>query len=98
MLKNIEIIIVNDVFIDEFGCLIDCFVCDYDNIVLIYLGKNSGVYEVRFVGFKKFIVFWIGFLDVDDFVCFNMFEFMYFRGMEYVVEIVVCGFYCVILS
>ena len=92
-LDGLEIIIVNDGSSDCSGAIIDRLAYHNHNIVAVHFSENRGVHEARLAGLRQSTAPWIGFLDADDFVQPNMYEYLHTLANEQHVDIVVCGSY-----
>ncbi len=90
-LKDIEIIIVNDGTKDNSQKIIDKFSRKYKKIKA-YKKANGGQSSARNYGLKKATGDYIGFIDSDDYVTYDMFEKMYDKAISKNFDVVVCDF------
>lgn len=90
--KNIEIIVVNDGSTDNTGILIDEYAERFPEKIKPVHIRNSGVTYARFVGIQHSGGEWIGFVDGDDYVEKNMFEYLYRNALKYDADISHCGY------
>ena len=74
--KNIEIILVDDGSTDKSG-----FICDQcaekDSRIHIIHKKNGGLSDARNVGLSKATGTYYSFIDSDDYIAPNTFEYLY---------------------
>lgn len=89
-LKEIEIIIVNDGSTDGSGEICKKYAKRYKNIKYIKQ-KNQGLSGARNTGIEVARGEYIGFVDSDDFVELDMFEFLYDNAKKHDVKIMACG-------
>ena len=89
-LKDIEIIVVNDGTKDNSQKIIDEYVKKYPNKVFSYIKKNGGLSSARNYGLKKAKGEYVGFVDSDDYVEYDMYEKLYERAKETKAEVVCC--------
>ena len=75
--KDLEIILVEDKSPDKSGQICDEYAKKDSRIKVIHKEKNSGVCDTRNVGLKAVTGEYIGFVDSDDCVETDMFEFLY---------------------
>lgn len=92
--KNIEVLLINDGSKDNSGDI-----CEYyakkDNRVKVIHQKNSGPSVARNVGIEQSKGEYIQFVDSDDYVDNDMTESLV-REMEENIDIVLCGFKCLL--
>jgi len=88
-LKEIEIIVVNDGSPDNSQEIIDKYAKKYKN-VKSYIKENGGLSDARNYGIKKATGEYIGFIDGDDYVSYDMFEKMYNKACQGDFDVVVC--------
>ena len=74
--KNIEIILVDDGSSDKSGAICDDYANKFENISS-YHQKNQGQGAARNYGLDKCRGDYIGFVDSDDYVAFDMYEYLY---------------------
>mgnify|MGYP002678942746 CR=1 FL=1 len=88
--KNIEIILVDDGSTDKSG-----FICDQcaekDSRIHIIHKKNGGLSDARNVGLSKATGTYYSFIDSDDYIAPNTFEYLYLAVKEHECEIAVCN-------
>jgi exopolysaccharide biosynthesis predicted pyruvyltransferase EpsI len=92
--KNLEIILVDDGSPDSCGAMCDQFANEDSRVVVIHK-ENGGLSDARNVGISIAHGEYIGFVDSDDYIDLDMFEFMYNGLLEYSADISVCNFYTV---
>lgn len=89
--KNLEIIVVDDGSTDNTLSIIkEC--CNKDNRIKVIHKKNEGVSVARLTGMKKASGEYIGFVDGDDIVENDMFEFLMNNAKKYGADISHCGY------
>lgn len=91
-LKDIEIIMVNDGSPDNSVDIIKKYQ-KKDNRIKLYEKENGGQGSARNLGLKYAKGEYIAFLDSDDYVCDNMYETLYNKGIEDELDIVICNYY-----
>lgn len=74
--KNLEIILVNDGIIDNSGKICDKYKRQ-DNRVIVIHKENGGASDARNVGIQIATGKYIGFVDSDDYIEKDMYEFLY---------------------
>lgn len=89
--KNIEIIIIDDGSTDNTLSIIKEY-CNKDNRIKVIHKKNEGVSVARLTGMKKANGEYIGFVDGDDVVEEDMFEFLMNNAKKYDADISHCGY------
>ncbi len=89
---NIEIIVVNDGSTDDSGIVIDQYADRYPDKVKVYHKTNGGVTSARLLGVKKAQGEWIGFVDGDDIIESDMYEFLLNNAYKYNAQISHCGY------
>ena len=90
-LKEIEIIIVDDGSTDDSAIICREYAKKYQNIVYIHQ-DNQGLSGARNTGIEKAKGKYIGFVDSDDFVEKDMFEFLYSMAEQFGTGIAACGY------
>lgn len=90
-LKDIEIILINDGSTDDSKVIIDKYMNQYKNIILIDK-KNEGVGKARNDGIKKASGEYIIFVDSDDYIKENMLEEFYEYSRKHSLDMTT-GFY-----
>jgi glycosyltransferase involved in cell wall biosynthesis len=93
-LKGIELICVNDGSTDNSLAIIQEY-AQRDNRVVILSKDNGGLSSARNAGMKIAKGKYIGFVDSDDWVDFNMFEKLYNKGILKDADMVMCAVNCV---
>jgi len=88
-LNEIEIIVVNDGSPDDSQKIIDEYSSKFTQIKS-FQKPNGGLSDARNFGIEKAKGEFIGFVDSDDYVDFEMFESMYRKATEHQAEIVLC--------
>lgn len=89
--KNLEIIVVDDGSKDNTLSIIKEY-CNKDNRINVIHKKNEGVSVARLTGMKKASGEYIGFVDGDDIVEKDMFEFLMNNAKKYGADISHCGY------
>lgn len=90
-LKEIEIIFVNDGSTDKSEKILEEYKNKYSNIKVI-TQKNKGLGDARNTGLENAIGEYVGFVDADDFVEYNMYERMYDEAKKQEADIVMCDY------
>lgn len=93
--KNLEIILIDDESPDNCGKIADAYAKMDDRIKVIHQ-KNAGVCAARNVGLEIATGDYIGFVDPDDWVTPDMFEYLYTNAKKYDSAITCCRYYRVI--
>lgn len=90
-LRDIQIIIVNDGSTDKSKDIIQKYL---DDDRILYLEKeNGGLSDARNYGIPYATGDYIGFIDSDDFIEYDMYEKMYNKAIEENSDMVECDFY-----
>ena len=89
-LEDIEIIVVNDGTKDKSQVIIDDYARKYPGKVYSYIKKNGGLSSARNYGLQKATGEYVGFVDSDDYVEYDMYEKMYDRAVTTKSDIVCC--------
>ena len=89
-LKDIEIIVVNDGATDNSQQIIDRYAKQYDNVISL-VKQNGGLSDARNYGIPYATGEYIGFIDSDDFMEYDMFEVLYKKAKEDDSDIVECN-------
>lgn len=88
---NLEIIIVDDGSTDETGIIID-ELASQDNRIIAIHKKNEGVSSARMEGIIKSIGDYITFVDADDELEIDMYDFLLQNAIKYNADISHCGY------
>jgi glycosyltransferase involved in cell wall biosynthesis len=88
---NLEIIVIDDGSNDETGNIIDAY-AESDRRIKAIHKDNSGVSETRNVGIEVAVGTYIGFVDGDDTVDQDIFDFLYQNLVRYNADISHCGY------
>lgn len=89
--ENLEIIVVNDGSIDRTGEIIDRM-AELDGRIFPIHKKNAGVSAARNTGLDKATGDYIGFVDGDDIIDEDMYEFLLNNALKYGADISHCGY------
>ncbi len=89
--SNLEIIVVDDGSTDDSWEIINEYAKKDARIIPIHK-ENGGVTSARLVGVEKATGDYIGFVDADDYVEPDMFEFLLNNALEYAADISHCGY------
>lgn len=89
-LEEIEIIVVNDGSVDHTIQEIKKIQKKYPTKIVLIDQKNKGVSIARNIGIEKATGEYIGFIDSDDYVEFDMYEKMYQKAKEKDFDMVTC--------
>lgn len=92
--KNIEIVLVDDGSTDDSGNICDEY-AEKENSITTVHQTNQGLGPARNTGLDLAHGKYIGFVDSDDWVAPNMYEYMYKAMMNNGCDIVTCGRYVV---
>lgn len=90
--KNIEIILVNDGSPDNCGKICDAFAKEDKRIKVVHQ-VNKGLCGARNAGLKIATGKYIGFVDSDDWVDLDMFEYLFTNMQTYNADITACRYY-----
>lgn len=88
--KNLEIILVDDGSTDNSGNIAN-ELSKSDNRIKVYHKKNGGLSDARNFGIKQAKGKYIGFIDSDDYIENEMYEFLYNNLIENKADISICG-------
>lgn len=91
--KNIEIILVNDGSTDNSRDIIEKYKKKYSNKINVINQLNRGIGAARNVGILNSTGNYLGFVDSDDYVEFDMYEKLYNKIKDSNSDIVVCDYY-----
>jgi len=89
--SNLEIIVVNDGSTDKTGDIIDKIASSDERILSIHK-KNAGVSAARNTGLDRATGEYIGFVDGDDIIDEDMYEFLMNNALKYDADISHCGY------
>ena len=90
--RNLEIILVDDGSPDNCGKICDNYAKEDSRIKVIHQ-KNKGVSSARNIGLAIATGEWIGWVDPDDWIELDMYEYMLERVQKAGADIAVCGRY-----
>ncbi|BCG60547.1 glycosyltransferase family 2 protein [Paenibacillus sp. URB8-2] len=90
--RNFELILINDGSPDNCPEICDNY-AEIDSRVRVVHKENGGLSEARNFGIDIAKGDYIGFVDSDDWIEYDMFEVMYEQVIKYQADIVVCGRY-----
>ena len=88
--KNIEIILVDDGSTDKSGEIADGLKKN-DSRIRVFHKNNGGLSDARNFGIKQAKGKYIGFIDSDDYIENEMYEFLYNNLIENKADISICG-------
>lgn len=88
--KNLEIILVDDGSTDKSGQICDEY-AQIDTRILVIHKKNEGLSDARNSGLDICKGKYIGFVDGDDWIADDMYEFLYRTLIERQADVAVCG-------
>lgn len=88
--EDIEVIIIDDGSTDSSGKIIDEYIKNF-NQMKVYHIKNSGVSNARNVGLNNANGEYVSFIDVDDYIDIDYFEYLLSEAND-VYDIIACGF------
>ena len=91
---NLEIILVNDGSTDNSGNVCDNY-AEKDNRIKVIHKENGGVSSARNAGLNVVTGEYIGFVDSDDYIAPQMFQYLYNLCNRYNTQISVCNFYTI---
>lgn len=90
-LKNMEIIVIDDGSNDGSSELIDAISKRYDNMRVLHQ-ENKGLFVTRAIGLSLARGFYIGWVDADDFVDFEMYERLWKTAQNTDADCVICDY------
>ena len=90
--QNFELILVDDGSTDSSGEICDEYKTKDKRIKVIHQ-ENRGLSAARNVGIDASTAEYIGFVDGDDYISYNMYEFLYNCLIENNADVAVCGLY-----
>lgn len=88
---EIEVIVVDDGSADKTGKVIDNYASQHKRVMVIHT-KNQGVTATRLTGVAQASGEWIGFVDGDDEIEPDMYEFLLKNAEQYGADISHCGY------
>lgn len=89
-LEQLEVIVVDDGSTDKTGLIVDEYQNKYKSKIKVIHKKNEGVSIARNVGLEKATGEYIGFLDSDDWVNYDMYGKLYKLAIKDNCDIVAC--------
>ena len=89
-LEQLEVIVIDDGSTDKTGLIVDEYQNKYKSKIKVIHKKNEGVSIARNVGLEKATGEYIGFLDSDDWVNYDMYEKLYKLAIKDNCDIVAC--------
>lgn len=89
-LSEIQIIVVNDGATDHSQEIIDTFVSEHPAKVFSFVKTNGGLGDARNFGLKHVQANYVGFVDSDDYVEYDMYERLYQSIVEEKAELALC--------
>lgn len=92
--QNIEVIVVNDGSTDNSGEICEAFKRK-DNRIRIFHKKNGGVSAARNLGLEHASGAYIGFVDGDDYITADMYDFLLTLSTSHNADIASCSYYIV---
>ena len=90
-LEDIEIIVVNDGSPDNSQEIIDKYYKLYPNKIKAYKKENGGISSTRNFGLSKASGEYIGFIDSDDYLEYDMFEKLYNKAVSGNFDVTICN-------
>ncbi len=90
--QNLEIILVDDGSPDGCGAICDEYAARDERITVIHK-PNGGVSSARNAGLERATGDWIGWVDPDDWIEGDMYEYLLENAKKYGADIAVCGLY-----
>lgn len=91
-LKEIQIIIVNDGSTDNSIKICKQYEEKYKNKILYLEKENGGLSDARNYAFSHIEGEYVGFVDSDDYIAFNMFEELYSKASKEKADLAECDF------
>jgi glycosyltransferase involved in cell wall biosynthesis len=89
-LTEIQIIVINDGATDQSQDIINSFVINYPTKVFSYIKSNGGLGDARNYGLQFVKSNYLGFVDSDDYVEFDMYEQLFDKIQTENAEIAIC--------
>lgn len=90
--SDLEIILVDDGSSDESGYICDAYAKEDCRVKVIHK-KNGGLSDARNVGIEHSCGEWIGFVDSDDHIAADMYEFLYNIAIRENCDVAMCEFF-----
>lgn len=90
--RNLEIILVDDGSPDNCGTICDTYAAQDERVRVIHK-PNGGVSSARNAGLAAATGEWIGWVDSDDWIEPDMYEYMMHLALEHQADMVQCGFF-----
>ncbi len=90
--KNLEIILVDDGSPDNCGAICDEYAAKDGRFTVLHT-PNRGVSAARNAALEIAAGQWIGFVDSDDWIEPDMYEYLYRKGSSSSADVVQCGFF-----
>lgn len=87
--RNLEILIIDDGSTDGSGRICDEYLVD--KRVKVFHTKNRGLSSARNLGLDEATGEWTGFVDSDDWIELDMYEFLLKKALEIGADVVECG-------
>ena len=89
--STLEIILIDDGSTDQ--SLEICYdFKEQDNRIKVISTKQHGVGATRNLGLKNATGYYVAFVDSDDYICADMFEYLYSLLKQYDADIAICGY------
>ncbi len=90
--RDLEIILVDDGSPDNCGAICDEYAARDERITVIHKA-NGGVSSARNAGLERATGDWIGWVDPDDWIEADMYEYLLTNAKKHQADIAVCGLY-----
>lgn len=90
--SNLEIILVDDGSKDESGLICDSYALK-DNRIIVVHKENGGLVSARKAGIKRATGAYVTYVDSDDKIDINMFEFLMNKVIQDDLDVAISGFY-----
>lgn len=89
-LTELQIIVVNDGATDSSQKIIDAFAAEYPTKIFGYKKANGGLGDARNFGLQFVQAEYVGFVDSDDYVEYEMYEQLYSKILEEKADLAIC--------